>query len=102
MDNTLILSNIRHLAEKGTTLLIRVPLIPGFTDDEENIRGIARFVASLGREIPVELLNYNPMCREKYESLRQRYEFDPDQREIAQERVDALKRILSDHGVIAL
>ena len=92
----------RHLAEKGTKLLIRVPLIPGFTDDEENIRGIAKFVASLGREIPVELLNFNPMCREKYESMRETYQFDPDQREIPQERVDALKQILRDHGLIAV
>ena len=102
VDNALILRNIRHLSQKGTHLLLRVPLIPGFTDDEENIRGIAQFVASLGREIPVELLNFNPMCREKYESLRQRYAFDPNQREIAQERVDALKQILTDHGLRTL
>ena len=102
VDNAVILRNIRRLAETGTNLLLRVPLIPGFTDDEENIRGIAQFVASLGREIPVELLNFNPMCREKYESLRQRYAFDPNQREIAQERVDALKQILTDHGLRTL
>ena len=102
VDNTLILSNIKRLAGKGTNLLIRVPLIPGFTDDEENIRGIAKFVSSLGRDIPVELLNFNPMCRKKYESLRETYPFDPDQREIPQERVDALKQILCDHGLIAV
>jgi pyruvate formate lyase activating enzyme len=78
VDNALILQNIRRLAEKGTNLLLRVPLIPGFTDDEDNIRGIAAFVASLKRDIPVELLNFNPMCREKYDSLRQTYPFDPD------------------------
>ncbi len=102
VDNTLILSNIRYLARKGTKLLLRVPLIPGFTDDEENISGIAQFVASLGREIPVELLNFNPMCREKYESLRERYAFEPDARELPQERVDALKQILTDHGLVAM
>lgn len=72
------------------------------SSSDPDIRGIAQFVASLGREIPVELLNFNPMCREKYESLRQRYEFDPNQREIAQERVDALKQILTDHGLRTL
>ncbi len=101
VDNAPILDNIRRLAEKGAKLLIRVPLIPGDTDDEENIRGIAAFVASLGKDIPVELLNFNPMCREKYESLRQEYRYAPDQRELPQERVDALKRILTDHGLIA-
>ena len=102
VDNALILSNIRWLAQQDTNLLIRVPLIPGFTDDEENMRGIAQFVASLGREIPVELLNFNPMCREKYESLRKTYQFDPDEREIPQQRVDALKQILTDCGLVAI
>ena len=102
VENTVILLNIRHLAETGTNLLLRVPLIPGFTDDEENIRGIADFIASLERDIPVELLNFNPMCREKYESLRETYQFDPDQREIPQARVDALKQILTEHGLRAI
>ncbi len=102
VDNAMILFNIERLAKKGANLLIRVPLIPGFTDDEENISGIARFVASLGKDIPVELLNFNPMCREKYESMRQEYPFDPDQREIPQERVDALKTILTGSGLKAL
>ena len=90
------------LHRNGTNLLLRVPLIPGFTDDEENIRGIAAFVVSLDRDIPVELLNFNPMCREKYESLRETYQFDPDQREIPQQRVDALKQILTEHGLRAI
>lgn len=102
VDNALILSNIRRLAERKANLLLRVPLIPGYTDDEENISGIAQFVASLDRQIPVELLNFNPMCREKYESLRETYHFDPDQREIPQERVDALKHILIEFGIPAL
>ncbi len=102
VDNAPILRNIRRLSDQGVNLLLRVPLIPGFTDDDENISGIADFVASLGRDIPVELLNFNPMCREKYDSLRETYPFDPDQREIPQQRVDALKQILTDHGLTAI
>ena len=102
VSNALILSNIKRLSDKGADMLLRVPLIPNFTDDEANISGIADFVASLGRKIPVELLNFNPMCREKYDSLRGEYPFDPNQREIPQQRVDALKRILTDRGVIAI
>ncbi len=102
VSNALILSNIKRLSDKGANLLLRVPLIPDFTDDEANLSGIAAFVASLGRKIPVELLNFNPMCREKYDALREEYPFDPNQREIPQERVDTLKRILIDHGVIAI
>lgn len=102
VDNALILSNIRRLAKKGANLLLRVPLIPGYTDDEENVTGIAAFVSSLGRDIPVELLNFNPMCREKYESLRQEYRFSPDQRELPEDTVLTLKRILTGFGLTAL
>ena len=51
VDNALILENIRRLANNGANLLLRVPLIPGYTDDDENLTGIARFVASLDRKI---------------------------------------------------
>ena len=99
VDNARILSNIERLANRGANLLLRVPLIPGYTDDEENIAGIARFVASLNRDIPVELLNFNPMCRDKYGALREEYAFTANQRELPEERVKALKQILKESGV---
>ena len=99
VDNALILGNIQRLVNSGANLLIRIPLIPGYTDDDANIAGIARFVASLGRKIPVELLNFNPMCRDKYEALREKYAFSPDQREIPQQRVRELNQILESHGL---
>ena len=101
-DNATILNNIARLAAKDANVLIRVPLIPGFTDDEENIRGIAEFLVSIGGAFPVELLNFNPMAREKYESLRREYAFDTNQREIPEETVRALKRILTGCGLTAL
>jgi len=99
VDNALILSNIQRLASNGANLLIRVPLIPGYTDDEENILGIAQFVRSLGRAIPLELLNFNPMCRDKYDALREEYAFSPDQREIPKERVRELRQMFETLGL---
>ncbi len=72
-DNALILRNLRMLAESESDLLLRVPLIPGFTMAEENVRAIGELIAALPRKVPVELINYNPMCREKYEALRKTY-----------------------------
>jgi pyruvate formate lyase activating enzyme len=72
-DNALILKNLGMLAETDCELLLRVPLIPGFTATEENVRAIGELIAKLPRKIPVELINYNPMCREKYEALRKTY-----------------------------
>lgn len=101
-DNALILENIRRLNKRGANLVLRVPLIPGFTADRANIEAIADFAASLDGDVPVELLNFNPMCRDKYESMRLNYPLARDERELPQEDVDSLKAILTSRGVRAL
>ena len=35
----------RRLSERGTAMWIRFVLVPGLTDDPENVAGLARFVA---------------------------------------------------------
>ena len=102
MDNALILDNIRRLAKRGTNLLLRTPLIPSYTDDPENIAAIAEFIAKLDDDIPLELLNFNPMFRGKYQAIGLECTFDADTSELPQERVDMLKRIVLDHGVRVL
>ncbi len=49
MDNEVILSNLRRLAELGAPVTVRVPLIPGFNADAESISAIAHFVATARR-----------------------------------------------------
>lgn len=72
-DNRLILDNYRFLHESGACVLTRTPLIPGYTDSEDNIRAIARFIRSVDPEASYELLNFNPLCRSKYSALEQDY-----------------------------
>jgi len=69
--NRQILANARRLA--GHNVQIRVPLIPGITDTEENVRGIARFVRNAGLT-RIALLPYNPSAGAKYEWLGLTYE----------------------------
>lgn len=65
-DNHCILENIRRIAEKKP-VLIRTPMIPGYTDDLENITAIADFVASLkAPNVCAELINFNPLYAQKY------------------------------------
>jgi len=72
-DNRQILDNYRFLHERGANVLTRTPLIPGYTDSEENIRSIARFIRSIDPDASYELLNFNPLCRSKYAALEQDY-----------------------------
>lgn len=72
-DNGPILENYRYLVEQGADVVVRTPLIPGFTATEENIRAIARFVHETDPDAKYELLNFNPLCRSKYSALEQNY-----------------------------
>ena len=69
--NRQILRNAARLA--GRNVRVRVPLIPGITDTEENLAGIAAFVRRAGLP-PPEFLPYNPSAAAKYEWLGLQYD----------------------------
>ena len=98
VDNALILKNLTMLAESESDLLLRIPLIPGFTATEENVRAIGELIAKLPRKVPVELINYNPMCREKYEALRKDYPVS-DTSPLDRARMARFKEILEALGL---
>jgi len=66
VSNRRILSNARRLAGRGVQ--VRVPLIPGVTDTDENLRGIFEFMKDAGLK-SASLLPYNPSSGAKYEWL---------------------------------
>jgi pyruvate formate lyase activating enzyme len=75
LTNGKILENLRILAESGANINIRIPLIRGVNADEENIRQIAGFVASLpGESRMVSLLPYHSIAIHKYSKLGQEYD----------------------------
>jgi len=78
VSNGPILKNFRRLATSGAAYQPRVPLIPGVTDTEENLRGIAELLGEVGAET-VELLPYHVTAGGKYRMVGRTYapEFDP-------------------------
>ncbi len=59
VPNALILENLRRLAAGPAEVWVRIPLIAGANDDEENIRAAIAFLASLGKIKNVGLLPYH-------------------------------------------
>jgi pyruvate formate lyase activating enzyme len=70
ISNELILDNLAWLVEKGPRIVPRIPLIPGVTDTEGNLRGIARFLSALESIDEVDLLPYNTIAEDKFERYR--------------------------------
>ena len=68
-SNLQILENLYRLDSQGKTIDIRIPVIPGFNDKEEEIRKIGQIIGSLKSVREVRLLPYHTFGREKYETL---------------------------------
>lgn len=62
VSNEKILENYKILLASGKPHAVRIPLIPGITDREENLRGIAK----IAEHSPVELMRYNALAGAKY------------------------------------
>jgi pyruvate formate lyase activating enzyme len=73
VPNEIILENLRKLAERGHKILLRIPLIPGINDDEENLHASGEFLASLPKLEGVELMGYHNIAQAKYEALSREY-----------------------------
>ena len=76
VPNDAILNNLRWLLdESGKKCVIRVPLIPGITDTDENLSAIGQFVG----DAAVELLPYNALAGAKYASVGKTYPLSADE-----------------------
>lgn len=75
-DNDLILNNLQVLSASSKPFVIRVSLVPGVTDTDDNLIDIARVVNSLPGLVRVDLLPYNRAAGSKYRSIGR--EFNPD------------------------
>ena len=100
VKNEVIRENFSYLAEKvkGTDkrIWVRTPIIPGATDTDENIRGIARFIK--GKYERWEMCAFNNLCRDKYERLYQDW-FYAKTELMTDERMDELVRIAESEGL---
>jgi pyruvate formate lyase activating enzyme len=94
MDNGPTLEFARRLAARRRPVWLRFVLVPGLTDDPEDIGRIAGFVAGLGNVERVDVLPFHQMGRFKYEKLGIAYalaDLEPPSQE-AVERVCAVFR----------
>lgn len=74
--NDLILDNLQILSVSGKPFVIRVALVPGVTDTDQNLTSIARTVSGLSGLLQVDLLPYNQAAGSKYQYAGM--EFKPD------------------------
>ena len=113
VSNEKVLENIRKLAtlsegapgpaagygsEGGPEIVIRIPVIGGVNDDEENIRASAAFVRGSVPGAKMELLPYHSLGRIKYEAAGRPFEQN-DFYTPSKEGMQKLRDIVAAQGV---
>jgi pyruvate formate lyase activating enzyme len=100
--NTLILENLGHLLSgpHAFKVLVRTPLIPGFTATEENIGAISAFISGLYGDVAYELLNYNPLAAGKYPLTGKEFCFTKNPKPFSAEDMLRFRVIAGKNGIL--
>ncbi len=74
VSNFNILANLRTLVKQKKAVILRLPVIPGITDQEKNIEEILQFILNLDQGgMKIDLLPYHRIARHKYKKLNKEY-----------------------------
>jgi len=98
VSNELILSNARAVAERHVPLYIRIPLIPGCNDSEENIRATAEFAKGLSSLVEVDIMPLHHLGKSRYESLDRPYPIG-NLLLIPEEQIQKTKSLIESYGL---
>jgi len=72
-DNKRILSNAQAVSDKNVPIYIRIPVIPGCNDSEDNITATCEFARSLPSLVEINLMPLHHLGKARYESLDRPY-----------------------------
>ena len=98
VSNELILDNLQMLSLRGHNIVLRVPIIPGINDDDENIRQTGAFAAALPHLNGVDILPYHHAAVEKYKRLNKVYGL-PETYPPSDERTAEIAQVLRGFGL---
>jgi len=99
VSQDLVLENARKIAELGKTIWVRTPVIPGYTDSEENIRKVAAFIKqNLPTVERYDILAFNNLCSSKYERLNRSWELETAD-QITKDKMEMLANTAKKQGI---
>jgi pyruvate formate lyase activating enzyme len=99
VSNEIIISNLQHLNAIGKPIIIRIPIIPGFTDAAEDIIASAEFLSRLKSVERVDLLAYHEYGKTKYDQLDMEYQLNV--KPPTEESMNEIKTTFQQYGLNA-
>ena len=105
--NELILSNLVKTAALSVPLILRIPVVPEYNNDEKNIRETAKFIVHKlnNKVLQVQLLPYRQLGLEKYKSLGLPYPLEANtqpERSVWEGNIRHLASVMKGYGVPAV
>jgi pyruvate formate lyase activating enzyme len=97
VSNSSILENLRILAREHSAVVVRIPVIPGINDDDENLEQSLQLIAGLGLR-RLDLLAFHATGSEKYHRLSLAYRLG-DVRPPAAQRMQEIAARFSCRGL---
>ena len=98
VSNELILENLKRVDETGKPIWIRLPLIPGCNDDEENYHIIGEYLSQIKHIERIDILRYNRLAESKYQNSGMDYSLNglatPEKKDL-----EKYREILSKYGL---
>ena len=91
-----VLQFAQRLSNLKRPIWVRFVLVPGFTDDSQEIARIAKFAANLGNVERVDVLPFHQMGRFKWKELKLDYALDDIQPPTAQAVVTAREQFRAE------
>ena len=95
VSNAIIIDNLRKLSKIRKKINLRLPLIEGINDDEDNIFEILKLIKNTNIK-KINLLPYHDIAMHKYEKLGRTY--SKNMKRPADEKLERIKEIFEKEG----
>jgi len=97
VKNDVILSNLKMLSDIRKPMIIRLPLIPGYNDSEENLKATAELLSSLKSVERVDIIPLHQFGKVKYDGIGMEYRLESE--DIDDERQEELRSFFESYGL---
>lgn len=99
VPNTQVLENMKLAVENHPDVLLRIPLIPGFNDSEEDAEGFANIMSICAgqQNVRLECLAYHEFGKGKWEQCGLTYTMKPAR--ISQDTIQLFEGIFREKGI---
>ncbi len=102
--NSAVLENMKYISTLGKQIVLRIPIIPGFNDNEKDILNIGDFIINEmnNKILQLQLLRFRPLGGEKYEALSIPYKMEvTKERSDFEEEIKNYVKLLKEKGIKA-